>query len=161
MISKNTKDSLKKAIEDDQKLISLGNIEKTKEIFKRNCKLLKSIIKNEGWPPLEEDNSPFHNAWLIAQHSDHDPLFQLQCLGLIMPEINNDKEIIIDCAFLLDRILINLKRKQIFGTQLGGKIEKPITFSPLQLGDLRNKIGLESIEEYLEDMRKYSKKNNP
>ena len=49
MINKNTKDSLKNAVEDDQKLISLGNIEKTKEIFKRNCKLLKSIIKNEGW----------------------------------------------------------------------------------------------------------------
>ena len=160
MNDKSVLDLLKLAVEKEQKSISLGNVKKTRKIFKENSELLKSIIKNERWPSIEKDRTSFHSAWLIAQHSDHDPLFQLQCLGLILPEIKNDKEIIVDCAFLIDRILINLKRKQIFGTQLDGRIETPILFSPNQLEELRSKIGLESIEEYLKNMREYSNQKN-
>lgn len=151
-----TKKLLEEALKKDQKAISKGNLKETKLIFKKNTELLKSIIKTKGWPSSKDEKS-FHHAWLIAQHSDHDPFFQLQCLGLILPGIKKDKEILIDYAFLLDRVLINLKQKQIFGTQLWGKLEKPDTFSPEQLDSLRDKIGLEPFSKYLKRMKSYSK----
>ena len=157
MKNNKVKKLLNDAIKEDQKSISEGDLEKTKLIFKKNTQLLKSIIKKNGWPSIVEGSRSFHNAWLIAQHSDHDPFFQLQCLGLVLPDIKKDKEIMVDCSFLIDRILTNLGHEQIFGTQLMGKLKKPSTFSPKQLDLLRNEIGLESIESYIKMMKKQSR----
>lgn len=147
---------LEEAVQKDQNAIKKGNVKATLSIFKKNTDILKLSIKNVGWPSNNENQRAFHNAWLIAQHSDHDPYFQLQCLGLILQDIKENKNMLTDCAFLIDRILSNSGHKQVFGTQLMGKFMLPSTISPKQLESLRHKIGLESMGDYISMMMKQS-----
>jgi hypothetical protein len=152
---------LEQAVKREQKSISKGDKRKAISVFAQNTKMLKSLIKRGIWPALNKDRSTFHNAWLIAQHSDHDVYFQLQYLGLLLPEIKDNKELLLDGAFLIDRILANLGKEQIFGTQINARLKPPDVFSPKHLELLRKKIGLEPMESYLNTMKEFSKKQNP
>ncbi|MEK6928516.1 MAG: DUF6624 domain-containing protein [Nanoarchaeota archaeon] len=152
--------TLIKAKKKDQKAISSGDKTKIKKVFGENTKLLKEFIKKNGWPIKEKYSAEASSAaWLIAQHSDHDPMFQLQCLSLIIANsYSEDKELMQDIAFLLDRVLINMNQKQVFGTQLNGKFSVPNTISPNNLDSLRKKIGLESMNHYIERVKKFAEK---
>lgn len=47
---------------------------------------LKEIIAEHGWPTITEVGLPATNAaWLIAQHSTHDPEFMAEVLDFITP----------------------------------------------------------------------------
>jgi len=152
--------TLIKAKEKDQEVIGSADKKKIKKIFEGNTNLLKQFINENGWPTKEQYGSEIISAaWLIAQHSDHDPMFQLQCLSLIIADLHHDdKDSMQDIAFLLDRILVNMNKKQIFGTQLNGDFVVPDTITPKNLDSLRKKFGLESIKEYIERVRKFSEK---
>lgn len=149
-----------KSKERDQIAISSGDKVKIKKVFKENTYLLKKFIKENGWPTNEKYSSDVSSAaWLIAQHSDHDPMFQLQCLSLIIANLSiNDNEMMQDIAFLLDRILVNMEQKQVFGTQLNGKFVVPKTITPNHLDSLRKRIGLEQINDYIERVKKFSER---
>ena len=152
---------LEQAKTKDQNSIYKEDAEGCKKVFKKNAELLKTIIKESGWPFKEDQgDKASHNAWLIAQHSDHDINFQLQSLGMILSDIQNNKDALIDCAYLLDRILINFGGKQVFGTQFNGKTEYMDTVSPKQLDFLRKKIGLEAMEDYIKTMKNFIEKKN-
>ncbi|NQV15001.1 hypothetical protein HQ531_06030 [bacterium] len=144
----------------DRTITTSGKAEELNSMYIKNTKFLKTFLIKYGWPDSMTDSCLHDCAWLIAQHSNNDPGFQIQCLGLILPEIKNNKETLIDCTFLLDRILVNLKKDQIFGTQLCGELKKPITFSPTQFDSLRDKIGLEHFNAYLSRMYDYAKTND-
>ena len=148
--------ALIKAKEKDQEAIISGDKTKIKKVFEENTKLLKEFIKENGWPIKEKVGSA---AWLIAQHSDYDPMFQLQCLSLIIANsYSEDKKLMHHIAFLLDRVLVNMNQKQVFGTQLNGEFTVPDAISPNHLDSLREKIGLEPVEEYIEKVKKFSEK---
>ncbi len=152
--------ALLKAKRKDQEII--GSIDKTKikSVLEENTNLLKNFIKENGWPIKEKYGSEVSSAaWLIAQHSDHDPLFQLKCLSLIIANLDSqDKELMQDMAFLLDRVLINMNQEQVFGTQLNGKFVVPKVINKKNLDSLRKNFGLESIKEYIERVREFSEK---
>ena len=97
---------------EDQKAVNSGSEEKYSEVSKKNVNLLKKIISEFGWPKDSEDS---FNAWLIAQHADHDAYFLIRCLGFMLSSI--EKENRENCKYLIDRILINLDEAQIYGTQ--------------------------------------------
>ncbi len=97
---------------EDQKAVNSGSKEKYSEVSKKNVALLKKIISEVGWPKESEDS---FNAWLIAQHADHDINFQIRCLGFMLD--CEDEENQENCRYLIDRILINLGEEQIYGTQ--------------------------------------------
>lgn len=87
------------------------------EICRENTLFLKSVIENEGWPSEEKVGKQAElAAWLIAQHSDFDVVFQEECLTLMknLPQ-NQDRNIHIQ--YLTDRILVNQDKKQIYSTQ--------------------------------------------
>ena len=49
-----------------------------------NLAWLKEVVAEVGWPGqsmVGEDGA--HAAWLLAQHADQDPAFQLRCLELL------------------------------------------------------------------------------
>ncbi len=148
---------LLKAKERDQDAIRTSDLKLIKKVFEENTVLLKEFIEENGWPSREKFGDDVCSAaWLIAQHSDHDPLFQLQCLLLIIANIDmNDKESMQDVAFLADRILINMKQKQVFGTQLNGNFTVPEVLDINNLNILREKFGLEPIEDYIERVKKF------
>lgn len=151
---------LDKAFERDQKVIKTNNKEKSLKVFKENTEILKKIIYEEGWPTLEKyEEKTIHHAWIIAQHSDFDLNFQIQCLGLFLPEIKDNKDLLGDCAYIIDRILLNNKAKQVFGTQMNNSMNLPETISPSSLDKLRSSVGLEPIKDYLKLMKNYSNGN--
>ncbi len=144
----------------DQEAINSKDEMRIKSVFEKNTYLLKEFINENGWPIKGKYDSEVGSAaWLIAQHSDHDPLFQLKCLSLIIADIDvKDKETMQEIAFLLDRVLINMNQEQVFGTQLNGKFVVPKIIDNKNLDSLRNKFGLEPIKTYIGRVKGFSEK---
>ena len=91
---------------------------------------LKRWVFNHGWPTKKRDGTSFvEDAWLVAQHSDLDPLFQLRALELIQAQSKSDGPNG-DYAYLFDRIHLRFLGSQRYGTQLSCQDHK---FVPLQL----------------------------
>lgn len=144
-----------KLIEKDQEMrknFQSGKSKWNEKIDKISTDKLKYVIKENGWPTISmvgEEGS--RCAWLIVQHSP-DLKFQEYCLSLMesLPENEIAKKHI---AYLKDRILVQKKGKQIYGTQMKknkrGKLE-PLPIKNMKKVDkLRNEIGLDSLEDYL------------
>ncbi len=91
----------------------------------KNLIKIKEIIAKYGWPSNSlVGKKASHLFWLLVQHADHDVKFQKRCLNLM--EENTP-----DWAYLIDRILVNEGKSQIYGTQFfenpnGKLIPRPI-----------------------------------
>lgn len=114
---------------------------------KENTAALKEIIYQYGWPTVElVGKEASHNAWLLAQHADHDHGFQKEVLKFL----TNPREI----AYLTDRVLVAEGKEQEFGTQLFRNSDEE-KLRPRPIRDIENvnkrreEYGLESLEEYL------------
>jgi len=128
-----------------------------KGLDKKHVSQLECIISNHGWPtiPLVGKKASF-NAWLIAQHADHNLAFQKRALTLIKESHQRDaRSVSPSCiAFLTDRILVAEGRKQIFGTQFyrnksGDFVPRPI-LDIVNIEARRSAYGLASFAEDLE-----------
>jgi len=96
------------------------------------------IIKPYGYPNHKMIGKKGMEAfWLLIQHQDRDPKLQEQCLKNC--DFNDRNK-----AYLIDRVLINQGKKQIYGTQLIGEIK-----DKKNVDKRRKEMGLESLEEYL------------
>jgi len=131
----------------------------------RNTARLKGIIDEIGWPSISKvgkESSSF--AWLLAQHADQDLEFQKKCLELmkLKPEHEVDKA---NIAYLEDRIAVNDRKPQIYGTQFfkdsdGQRQPYPI-FDKKNIEQRRKDMGLETFEKYQKDVRqKYGRGNS-
>lgn len=117
-----------------------------------NNDLIKHIIKKHGYPTQKLiDKKGMKAFWLLIQHQDNDVKLQEQCLKYCDFEDKNK-------AFLTDRVLVSKGKKQLYGTQFyrneKGKIVPRSIKNPSQLNKRREKVGLESFEEYLKKMQK-------
>ncbi|MFE2639445.1 DUF6624 domain-containing protein [Streptomyces scopuliridis] len=86
-----------------------------------NSEWLRATIGSYGWPG-ESMVSPAgaSAAWLIAQHSDHQPDFQRECLDLLAAAVTSGDADPRHGALLEDRVLVAQGRSQIFGTHTAG-----------------------------------------
>lgn len=129
-------------------------------VDRANTRKLKKIIAEHGWPTISKvGKKGSFNAWLIAQHADHDRAFQSKVLTILKKIYKKDKKDIniSNIAFLEDRILMGRKKKQIFGTQFyfnekGNFVPWPIKKNN-NLDSLREKYGLPSIKEYIKSAK--------
>lgn len=111
---------------------------------------MKKIVSQIGWPTVSKVGSEAsHVAWLLVQHADHDVDFQEQCLCLMMgqkePEVSNR-----DIAYLEDRVRVNRKLPQLFGTQfreVDGRFVPKDIFEPEQVDERRKRMGLGTLQE--------------
>ena len=114
----------------------------------------KAIIKKYGYPGFNLVGDWSTDFWAIVDHCDYDILFQEQVLALMKIEVaknNAGKE---EYALLTDRVLVNKKQKQIYGTQVrtNPKTHKATPFPlkyPKQVNAWRKKMGMEPLEVYL------------
>ncbi len=87
-----------------------------KKIDRKNTKELIRIIEKYGWPTISLVGEKASNgAWLIAQHADQEIKFQKRALILLKKNLKDITKS--NIAYLTDRILINQKKPQLFGTQ--------------------------------------------
>ncbi len=135
---------------------AIGHTKRFAIVRDRNAKRLNGIIAAFGWPDIAMVGlAGAEAAWLIAQHSDHNPKFQRRCLALIKRNIRRETSSRYQYAYLLDRILVNSGAKhQRFGTQLGqrsgGYMPNPPTrLRGARLDKLRESFGLPPLSEYI------------
>lgn len=106
-----------------------------------NNDLIKNIIKTSGYPTKESVGKEGMKAfWLLIQHQDKDVKLQKKCLEICDFELTEK-------AFLIDRVLLNQGKKQIYGTQFVGEIE-----NKENVDKRRAEMGLEPLEEYLKNI---------
>lgn len=125
------------------------------ELDKKNTEVLRAIVDKQGWPTLSRVGEKVSNdAWLLAQHADHDVAFQQECLQR-MKESRDDIDPT-NIPYLEDRVLINQKLPQRYGTQWriikGEHVLFPIEDEE-HLAERRKAAGLEPIEAYTAFMK--------
>jgi hypothetical protein len=130
-----------------------------KETNKRHIELLKSIMSKFGWITISQfGHEASDNTWLLVQHADDDVPLQKEVLALF-EELIVRKEVTLQAyAYLYDRVSINEKRPQRFGTQ-ADVIDHSIIFLPIEdpenIDERRAAYGLKSLEEYKSDLSNF------
>jgi hypothetical protein len=115
------------------------------------------VHKEKGWPgPALLGAEGFKAATLVVQHADHDPALQKRFLKEMKKRAAKKDGIPADLyARLQDRLLMNAKKVQRYGTHLqvekgkGCFLAAPLE-KPGKAEALRRELGLEPLSEYLE-----------
>lgn len=131
-----------------------------------NTEWLKGVVAEHGWPKVSEVGAKAANqAWLLVQHADHDPVFQLEALRLMEPLVAQGEVSPNDFAYLTDRILLKLTGRQRYGTQFqcvdGQHTPQPVE-DEAAVDRLRAAAGMETQAENTARMREsYGPCENP
>ncbi|AYN66362.1 hypothetical protein D1013_02680 [Euzebyella marina] len=152
-----------------EKLIESGKLgdgynQEMAEIHNKNAKTLNEIIDKIGYPTVDKVGKEANEAaWLIIQHSIGQPNFMKKCVQLLDIAVKQNKANSKNLAYLTDRIAVCANKPQLYGTQFdwdeNGELS-PNLFDDLKMVNQRRKsIGLNSIEEQTELIRKQAKKN--
>jgi len=135
-------------------------------IYQSHQKLISEIIENNGYPGFNLVGEQGANiAFIIVQHSDHNPEFQKNYLELMKIEVEKENDKASNYALLTDRSNLNNGKKQIYGTQVTYNFKISQAY-PKNLKDSvnvnkrRKAIGLEPIEVYLNRMSEINYKMN-
>lgn len=124
-----------------------------------NTEWLKAIVAKQGWPRISVVGERAAGAaWLLVQHADADPAFQLQALRLMKPLLATGEVSKKDYAYLYDRVMLKLTGKQFYATQMqacadGRREPEPID-EPEQVDARRKAMGLGSLADYGAQMTK-------
>lgn len=118
---------------------------------------LAEMVATHGWPGrslVGEDG--MYAAWILAQHSDHDPELQARFLELLENAVERGEAPASVLAYLIDHVRVNGGRPQIYATQFGGSGEsygpQPIANRD-GLEERRVDAGLQPFAEYERRMR--------
>jgi hypothetical protein len=95
--------------------------------------------------------------WLIVQHSDHNPVFQQSVLEKMKIEVEKQNADPSTYGLLVDRVNLNLGKKQVYGTQVDYNSETGQAFAKglmdsLAVDERRRSIGLPPLAQYLNEM---------
>jgi len=125
-----------------------------------NTSELKKMLEGRGWFRDDLDGGGAANdAWLIAQHADRNPDFQVKALRLIESELGAPGVSKSNYAYLYDRVQMRMvdgidiaKRVQRYGTQ--GRCTGPGTWEPFtveapdRIDEIRAEMNLGTMAEY-------------
>lgn len=129
-----------------------------KKIFETNQKRLEEIFEKYGFVGYDlagVDGS--NHFWLMTQHCDHVPEFQIRVLDKMKIEVDAGNADPSRYAMLVDRVNLNTGKQQIYGTQVGYDTDKCQAFAKNladadAVNELRSAVGLQSLEDYLDSM---------
>lgn len=118
-----------------------------------NSAWLKKTVAERGWPKISEvGERASAEAWLLAQHADADPVFQLQVLRLMEPLMAKGEVSKSNYAYLHDRIMLKLVGKQRYATQMtcekGKRVPQPLE-DEQAVDRLRAEMGMPTLAENL------------
>lgn len=116
-----------------------------------NTAWLKGVVAERGWPRRSQvGDKAARSAWLLAQHADADPVFQVQALRSMEPLVSTGEVDAKSFAYLHDRVMLKIVGTQRYGTQLvcnGAKLEAMPLEDPASVDRLRHGVGLGSMSE--------------
>ena len=125
-----------------------------------NTSELEKMLQGRGWFRDDLDGEgAAHKAWLIAQHADRNPEFQIKALALIEAEFGSPGVSKSNYAYLYDRVQMRFtdgldasKRIQRYGTQgrcIGKGLWEPFPVEdPERIDEVRADVGLGTMAEY-------------
>ncbi len=127
-------------------------------IDERNTARLQQIVQEIGWPTISKVGFiAANNAWLLAQHADHNPEFQKECL-ILMQQLPEEEVIKPNLAYLEDRIAVAEGRPQRYGTQFHNNNQGELVPQPIEdidkVDQLRQEMGMETFAEYTAIMQR-------
>ena len=110
-----------------------------------NTEWLKNLVARDGWPSISTSGiDAARSAWLLVQHADADPAFQLKMLRLMEPLDEKHDLPPHNYAYLYDRVMLKLVGKQRYGTQVtcraGHRIPRPLE-DAVAVAEWRRKVG--------------------
>jgi hypothetical protein len=126
-----------------------------------NTAEVRKIFYQYGFPNYDLVGPKGANDfWLLIQHQDRHPSFQDSVLTKMKIEVDKGKAPSSSYAYLLDRVKVNTKQLQVYGTQMtlnkeGTSFEPQPVIEPEKLNERRKSVGLHSIEEYIETMNSH------
>ncbi len=145
--------------------LSNGYNKEMEALHNSNAKELNQIINAFGYPTAEKvGKKASEAAWLIIQHSISQPNFMKKCLLLLEKAVGENKANPVNLAYLSDRIASFEGKKLLYGTQFDW--DENGELSPKPYDDLkkvnhrRTSIGLNTLEEQIQIMRKRVKEEN-
>ena len=127
-------------------------------IYRSHQNLIAEIIQNNGYPGYSLVGKNGANiAFIIVQHSDHNPEFQKKYLELMEIEVEKGNDDASNYALLTDRSNLNNGAKQIYGTQVAYNFNISQAYpknlkDSINVNKRRKALGLEPIEIYLNRM---------
>jgi hypothetical protein len=145
--------------------LSEGYNEEMKELHNRNAKILSNITDAIGYPTIDKVGQEANEAaWLVIQHSIGQPEFMKKSSELLKSAVNENKADPKSLAYLTDRIAVLEGKPQLYGTQFDwdehGNLS-PNLFDDLNKVNKRRKsIGLNTLEEQTEIIRRQAKNEN-
>lgn len=114
---------------------------------------LRADLAEHGWPKKSEHGTTAALvAWLVAQHADADPLFQLEALAMMEPMVEQGEASGSQFALLTDRTMLKTKGVQRYGSQVSCIDGTRAPFDLEQedgLDERRASVGLPPIADYL------------
>jgi hypothetical protein len=114
---------------------------------------LKALLARIGWFDISRyGEKASMAAWLLVQHSDHDPQWQRQVLEQLGPRVRSGDMQPRYHAYLVDRVEKNAGRPQVYGTQgrcvAPGRWEPFETNDPAKVDERRKSVGLDPMDKY-------------
>ena len=128
-------------------------------LVKMGVHVINEIINDHGWPGTSLVGlDGCRAAWMIAQHAISQPTFQMKCLDLIKKASEHGEVPARQVAFLMDRILFNKQKPQMYGSIGSWDSEGKISYGQIMDEDKVNQrraiAGLGSIEDELAEHQK-------
>ncbi len=123
-------------------------------VDRSNTLALKKIVQRWGWVTISKFGPiASDNAWIIAQHADHDVEFQEAALALMTKALENNDVDRGKAAYLWDRVKVNRGLPQRYGSQGTCKGKGKWEPRPLEdgrkLDEFRSSAGLPPFADYL------------
>ncbi|MEM6344857.1 MAG: DUF6624 domain-containing protein [Bacteroidota bacterium] len=88
------------------------------DIDRSNTARMQEIVAQYGWPTYDKVGRRGSNAaWILVQHADRNPVFQIQCLPLLKAAVDEGQASTVDYAYLYDRVQLAQGYKQKYATQ--------------------------------------------
>jgi len=127
----------------------------------RAAQYMKGLLDEYDWIDRKRFGKRIsHAAWLLMQHADDHVELQALALSRMEPYLKNKGVDKGNYAYLWDRVAVNSRRKQRYGTQPTWECtpEGNLTLQPMEDPDnvnkRRKKMGLGSVEKSLAGMAK-------
>src|ERR1700753_4206857 len=131
------------------------------EITKRdhaNTTMLAGIVKTQGWPKRSQvGRRGAEDAWLLAQHADDHPAFQIAALNAMKPLLAVHEVSPQNYAYLAARVSKALNGTQVYGTQfdcVAGRYVPIGIGTVAQVDAARRAAGLGALADAQKDIEK-------
>lgn len=145
--------------------LSTGYNEQMEALHNSNARELSKIIDDIGYPTIDKvGKEASEAAWLIIQHAISQPGFMKKCAVLLAAAVKKNEADPKHFAYLTDRIAVFEGKAQRYATQFDW--DENGEMSPMPCDDVakvnqrRKSIGLHTLEEQTQIMRRRSKSEN-